>query len=567
MKYFVIFLVLIGFAGSAFAAESEIPPPLKQMQLGIKLGHIICDEDKIPTWNVHNKPACVYPDSESKLLTRGWAKLRLVLPVSLDPIKELEWTGQNEVTYRILGNLRSGDEPPPSTLDEKRKIVWEYAQKYHLGERFLEYSIPTSGMYHFNVGDKIQFEIMEWGNYFECWDLNVRIFDTNNDVLYEDTLNKSCLEPDGKPGWFSSYSVGKESEIICEKPGYYMIEVSNGEIFPPTILQNFACLDTISEIEPSTRIEISFGNVAEKKLLPVVISQITTNAKSLDVIKVWGFELIGHSGDDRGKAWEIIPREQRIWYEITDEQGQDVIDKTRMPENWARPDDLHIYQMDCGLFHIVEGESAHPIAFAINEGTTTIIAKNTDKGIYPNSNGEYSIEFASIFENSVKLPEGAEIISQESKDCKLTQNIEDDYEGKYTEGYYTKMVFRLESELSLINEFEVVKDDIVFDVGYNVTGGIIEDMVYSADTNSLLITIDSNDEGNLTLSIPRALLDAKFDYCPPINPHPPDDNFFVLLDGEEILYDEILTTTAKRTLQISFLENTTKMEIIAACLI
>jgi len=264
MKYFIIFLILIGFIGSAFALygavppttthpssleisnqneETIIPPPLKQMQIGIKLGHIICDEDKIPTWNVHYKPACVFPDSENKLLKRGWAKLRLMLPASGDPIKELEWTGQNEVTYRILGNLRVGDEPPPSTLDEKRAIAWEHAQKYHPGERFLEYSIPTSGMYHFNLGEKIQFEIMEWGNYFECWDLNVRIFNTNNDILYKDTLNKGCLEPDGKPGWFSSYSVEKDSEIICEKPGYYMIEVSNGEIFPPTILQNFVCLN------------------------------------------------------------------------------------------------------------------------------------------------------------------------------------------------------------------------------------------------------------------------------------------------------------------------------------
>lgn len=78
---------------------SYLPPPLKQMQLAIKLAHIICDKDKFAVWNIHLKPACVYPDTESELLTRGWAKLRLMLPAGPDPIKELEIMGQNEFSY------------------------------------------------------------------------------------------------------------------------------------------------------------------------------------------------------------------------------------------------------------------------------------------------------------------------------------------------------------------------------------------------------------------------------------------------------------------------------------
>jgi hypothetical protein len=119
----------------------------------------------------------------------------------------------------------------------------------------------------------------------------------------------------------------------------------------------------------------------------------------------------------------------------------------------------------------------------------------------------------------------------------------------------------------ILSVFEIVKDDTTFDVEYDIKGGTVEDMVYSNNTNSLLITIDSTDKGNLTLSIPRNLLDAKMDYCPPHLDNPPDDRFFVLIDGEEVLYEEILTTSKIRTLQIQFLENTTKMEIIASCLI
>jgi len=231
-----------------FANEPDIPPPLKQMKLGIKLAHIICDEDKIPIWNVHFKPACVYPESEMKLITRGWAKLRLMLPASGDPIKELEWTGKNELSMRFVGTYSIGDEQPLS-YDQKRKIAWEYVQEYHQGERLLEYSIYPHQYYYYQ-GEKIQFDLLEWGNYSECWNLNLRIFDNHNQVLHEETLNDVCLEPDGKPGTFNSYSIGKDSELVCEKPGYYLIEVSNGEIFPPTILQNFVCLDTEPEPEP-----------------------------------------------------------------------------------------------------------------------------------------------------------------------------------------------------------------------------------------------------------------------------------------------------------------------------
>lgn len=200
----------------------------------------------------------------------------------------------------------------------------------------------------------------------------------------------------------------------------------------------------VTKLKPSTVIEISFGKPITRNFLPVVFSEITINAESLDKITVWKFELIGHSGDDRRIVWDTVPKDTGIFYEITDGSGQDIIDHTRMPENWAIPADQHVYNMDCGVFHTVTGESAHPSSFPIKNNTDTIIAKNSWMGIYPNSDGEYSFEFASLFETTVKLPEGAKIIYQESKHCKLTHNIEDDPKGKYSDGYYTKMVFRLE---------------------------------------------------------------------------------------------------------------------------
>ncbi len=114
--------------------------------------------------------------------------------------------------------------------------------------------------------------------------------------------------------------------------------------------------------------------------------------------------------------------------------------------------------------------------------------------------------------------------------------------------------------------FEVVRDDTIFDIEYEIKGGVVKDMAYDENAHSLLAIIDSNNEGNFTVVIPRDFMDAKRDYCPPLETNPLDDRFFVLLDGEEILYDEILTTSEKRTLQIPFADDVT-VEIITACLI
>jgi len=197
--------------------------------------------------------------------------------------------------------------------------------------------------------------------------------------------------------------------------------------------------------EPLTKIEVMFGEKLNNGLVPVIVTEVTTHAETLDEIIVWNFELIGHSGDDRRVVWDTLSKDKRIWYEITDDNVQDAIDYTRMPENYGITDDQHIYEMDCGFFQKVGGESAHPSSFPIKNNTSSIFAKNSWMGLYPDSDGEYSFEFASIFGHYVRFPEdAAEIISQESKSCKLTQNIEEDPEGHYTDGYYTKMVFRLE---------------------------------------------------------------------------------------------------------------------------
>ena len=95
-------------------------------------------------------------------------------------------------------------------------------------------------------------------------------------------------------------------------------------------------------------------------------------------------------------------------------------------------------------------------------------------------------------------------------------------------------------------------------VSYEITNGKITNVIPDLDAVSLLIDIEAIDDGSITLTIPRSVLDATINNG--------DDEFFVLVDGEEVDFDEI-TTSTDRTLTIEFLAGTEQIEIIGTFVI
>jgi len=95
-------------------------------------------------------------------------------------------------------------------------------------------------------------------------------------------------------------------------------------------------------------------------------------------------------------------------------------------------------------------------------------------------------------------------------------------------------------------------------IGYTITGGKLLGIITDFDANSLIIRIEATDDGSITLTIPRSILDAK------INGE--DDDFFVLIDGEEVDFDET-TTSTDRTLTIEFPAGAEEIEIIGTFVI
>ena len=96
-------------------------------------------------------------------------------------------------------------------------------------------------------------------------------------------------------------------------------------------------------------------------------------------------------------------------------------------------------------------------------------------------------------------------------------------------------------------------------VGYEITGGKLLSIMTDVDANSLIILIDATDDGSLTITIPRLVLDAVFE-------NGEDDEFFVLVNDEEVDFDEI-TSSTDRILIIAFPAGTETIEIIGTFVI
>ena len=96
-------------------------------------------------------------------------------------------------------------------------------------------------------------------------------------------------------------------------------------------------------------------------------------------------------------------------------------------------------------------------------------------------------------------------------------------------------------------------------IGYEITGGKLLSIMTDVDANSLIISVDATDDGSLTLTIPRSVLDALYE-------NGDDNEFFVLVDDEEVDFDEIFSST-DRTLTIPFFAGSELIEIIGTFVI
>lgn len=96
-----------------------------------------------------------------------------------------------------------------------------------------------------------------------------------------------------------------------------------------------------------------------------------------------------------------------------------------------------------------------------------------------------------------------------------------------------------------------------FMLNYTITGyyNKLVNATYDSKTTYILLDIDAQNNGTLTVTVPRKLLDAK-------TASGQDDQFIILGDGQEIDYKQIRSTLTDRTLTIPFTGDTSQIEII-----
>ncbi len=100
---------------------------------------------------------------------------------------------------------------------------------------------------------------------------------------------------------------------------------------------------------------------------------------------------------------------------------------------------------------------------------------------------------------------------------------------------------------------DVHEEDIYVTLDHDITGGSVTEMEIDMESTSLIVKVDSDDAGSITITLPRDVIDATM--------NDEDDDLFVIVDGEEVDFDET-TSPTDRTLTIAFPAGTEEIEII-----
>lgn len=99
-----------------------------------------------------------------------------------------------------------------------------------------------------------------------------------------------------------------------------------------------------------------------------------------------------------------------------------------------------------------------------------------------------------------------------------------------------------------------------FDVDYTIRGATVKDMLVDSEIFALIVIIETEDDGSITLDLPRNSIDAKKN-------DGTDDTYIILIDGVEVPYEEGSTSSDSRIITIDFEEGDSDIEIIGTFVI
>ena len=119
--------------------------------------------------------------------------------------------------------------------------------------------------------------------------------------------------------------------------------------------------------------------------------------------------------------------------------------------------------------------------------------------------------------------------------------------------------FEFFSKQALIATTDIFEVDAgshgTFDVDYTIRGATVKDMIVDSEIFALIVILETEDDGSITVKLPRESIDAK-------KTNDLDDTFIILIDGIEVPYREVTTDSVSRTITIEFEEGDSDIEII-----
>lgn len=108
--------------------------------------------------------------------------------------------------------------------------------------------------------------------------------------------------------------------------------------------------------------------------------------------------------------------------------------------------------------------------------------------------------------------------------------------------------------------FEVKAGDRgTFDVPYTINGGTIKNIIVDPTILGIIVTIQADTDGSLTLDLGREWIDAKKG---PDGKSGADDTYIIYIDGLEVPYQESTVKPESRLITIQFQEGDSDIEII-----
>lgn len=197
--------------------------------------------------------------------------------------------------------------------------------------------------------------------------------------------------------------------------------------------------DTIVSPTIKTILSTDGQRADSKGLIALLITEVSKGG--FDHTTRWTFQSIGYAAGNKGESWGFLPDKYEV-HETVDEDGNDALDRTRMSGYGVFvPAILLGYPVICDGEQKIGGEAGAHHSVLTRNDTSMVYYRSTDKGLYPDENGIYDIQFVSMFKTEVDLPPNLDVIENKTVLCTM-EEIRNDA----THAYYTRVKFKIDDQ-------------------------------------------------------------------------------------------------------------------------